>query len=680
MAFYTAESKDRVREAVDMIAIVSARTELRRAGPSSYEGLCPFHEERTPSFGIDPLKKVYYCFGCQASGDVFTFVQETESVDFKGALELLAERCGVELELEREDPREAERRQRRQRLSELLARTAAYYERCLWESREAERAREYLQSRDLGEEILREFRVGYAPSAWDSVLVASRRAGFSEAELYATGLTQRSQENGRLYDRFRGRIMFPLADVRGRVLGFGARALRAGEGGRTPKYLNTSDNEIYHKGQHLYGADLARAHAARAGEAILCEGYTDVIALHQAGLRNTVGLMGTALTAAQVGELGRMAGRVLLALDADTAGQEAMLRAARLAAGRRLDLRVVALPGGADPAELVQREGADAVREAVAAAVPFVRFRVQRALDAGDRSSAEGVDRTIEELRPVFATLPPSALRMELTQLVAGRLELPDSLVEGLVAGTVGQRADGRAVGGEAGRQAGAGRVSTNAAAADAHGGGAARGAASGFAQAGGRGGASGGRAPAAAGGRAGGRAAEAVTRREETERTFLALCIASPVEGARALGALDPQEHFTSERLRRAATHLQEDGRLGEPMAGIDEQDPQLTGVLAELVVQAGRESPAPAMLEVQRMQLELARLDRRIRGARGVREGGGVAAGSGRGARAGDTGSQAPADEASGESVSALAHRRAEVRRDFERAYERALQETGG
>jgi len=355
VAFYTRESKDRVRDAVDFVELVSARTELRRAGPARYEGLCPFHEERSPSFGIDPGQKVYYCFGCQASGDVFTFVQETEGVDFKGALELLADRFAVELEREEEDPKQAERRRQRERLLELLTRTAAYYERCLWEAEEAKAAREYLESRGLAEEILREFHVGYSPSAWDRVLLASRRGGFTEQELYATGLAQRSKENGRPYDRFRGRIMFPLADVRGRVLGFGARAMREEQ---KPKYLNTSDNDVYHKGSHLYGADLARAHAARAGQAILCEGYTDVIALHQAGLRNTVGSMGTALTAEQVGELARMAQTVLLALDADSAGQEAMLKAAGLAAKRKLELRVVALPAGTDPADLVQRDGA----------------------------------------------------------------------------------------------------------------------------------------------------------------------------------------------------------------------------------------------------------------------------------------------------------------------------------
>ena len=628
MALYTNESKDRVRDAVDFIELVSARTELRRAGPARYEGLCPFHDERTPSFGIDPAQKVYYCFGCQASGDVFTFVQESEGVDFKGALELLAERYGVELQREEEDPKEAEKRKRRERLLELLSRTAAYYERYLWESEEAARAREYLLGRGLGEEILREFRVGYAPSAWDRVLSASRRGGFSERELYDTGLAQRSKENppsgragGRPYDRFRSRIMFPLADVRGRVLGFGARAMREEQ---RPKYLNTSDNDIYHKGLQLYGADLARAHATKAGEVIVCEGYTDVIALHQAGIRNVVGLMGTALTAEQVGELARMAQTVLLALDADSAGQEAMLKAFRLANKRNLELRVVMLPTGADPAELIQRDGATAMQEAVKRTISFVSFRAERVLASGDPSNAEEQDRMIDELRPVFAELPESALRMELTRTVDSRMALKEGLAEKLLAAAPrapqrgaepghgprrGTRDDGRGEGGGEGQQA---RV----------------------------------RQP---------RVSE-LTRREETERAFLALCIASPEEGAAALEGLDVDEHFSSGLLRRAARRLRA-GDLRAPMsdpAGAEERledDPQLKGLLAELVVEAGRERSDTAMLEVQRLQLELARVDRQIQRARGQ----------------------------DGGEISTLAQRKAQVKRDFDTAYGRVLEQTG-
>jgi DNA primase len=620
VALYTNDSKDRVREAVDFLELVSARTELRRAGPARYEGLCPFHDERSPSFGIDPAQKVYYCFGCQASGDVFTFVQETEGVDFKGALELLAERYGVELQREAEDPREEEKRRRRERLWELLGRTASYYERYLWESEEAARAREYLLGRGLGEQALREFRVGYAPSAWDRVLLASRRGGFSEQELYETGLAQRSKENGRLYDRFRSRVMFPLADVRGRVLGFGARAMREDQ---RPKYLNTSDNDVYHKGLQLYGADLARAHATKAGEVILCEGYTDVIAMHQAGIRNVVGLMGTALTNEQVGELARMAQTVLLALDADSAGQEAMLKAFRLANKRKLELRVVTLPAAADPAELIQRDGAEAMQALVKGSISFVRFRAERVLASGDPSNTEVQDRMIAELRPVFAELPPSALRMELTQIVDSRMALRDGLAEQLLAAAPRAVERGAVRGSGAERGRGSPGNGASGAGEPAHT-----------------------RQP---------RVSE-MTRREETERAFLALCIASPDEGALALAGLDIDEHFSSGLLRRAARHLCA-GDLRAPMsevAGADERledDHQLKGLLAELVVEAGREQPDGAMLEVQRLQLELARVDRQIQRARGQ----------------------------DGGDVNALAQHKAAVKRDFDRAYGQVLEQTG-
>ncbi len=631
MARYTPETRDRVRDAIDFVELVGTRTELRRAGPRSYEGLCPFHDERTPSFSVEPVEKVYYCFGCQASGDVFTFVQETEGVDFKGALELLADRTGVELQLEREDPEEVKRRVRRERLLELLTRTSSYYERYLWESTEAAGARSYLEGRGLGEAILKEFRVGYAPSAWDRVLLASRRGGFSEAELYETGLAQRSQERRGLYDRFRSRIMFPLADMRGRVLGFGARAMRDGQ---RPKYLNTSDNDVYHKGRHLYGADLGRGSATKAGEVILCEGYTDVIALHQAGFKNTVGLMGTALTDEQVGELGRLAQTVLLALDADSAGQDAMLKASRLAARRKLELRVVELPAGADPAELVQQGGAEAIVAAVKQAVPFVRFRVERALASGDDSSPEGRDRMIAELRPVFETLPPSAMRMELTRLVSGRLGLSEGLAETLLVSGGGRARSGdQSVGNSesTGRTEGRRHDGIDSGANDGKGGK---------------------RGPAENGGS---RANRVLSARADTERAFLALCIATPQFGEPALAEVDLDGVFTSDLMRRAATHLKA-GALAEPLKDVDAEDRELVGLLAELTVEAGRwpvsaRSTKPPMLEVQQLQLQLAWVDRRIHAARaqGVGE------------------------------VSDLARLRGEVKQEFDRAQERALAESG-
>src|SRR3954452_20963457 len=346
MPRYADSDKEKVREAIDIVDLVSSRTELRRSGPGQYKGLCPFHDERSPSFSVDADKGFYHCFGCGVGGDAFRFVMETEGLDFVGALESLATRFGIELTIEDEDPAAAERRKARERLLELLERATAFYERYLWESSEAAPARAYLRDRGFTDETLKTFRAGYAPSAWDTLLMAGRQGGYGNKEIFDAALAVRAKGQGRIYDRFRRRIMFPLCDQRGHVLGFGARALGADQ---QPKYLNSSDNDVFHKGEHVFAGDLARVHATKAGSVIVAEGYTDVIALHQAGLRNTVGIMGTALTEKQVGALARLAPTALLALDADSAGQEAMVRAAKLAQGR-VELRVVPLPQDTDPA------------------------------------------------------------------------------------------------------------------------------------------------------------------------------------------------------------------------------------------------------------------------------------------------------------------------------------------
>src|SRR6478672_11415628 len=225
MALISNESLERVKGAADIVDVVSAHTDLRRQG-ARFVGLCPFHEERTPSFSVEPQEKLYHCFGCGVGGDVFDFVQEKEGIGFPEAVELLADRYGVELKREQEDPQAEARRKQRARLGELIERTAAFYATYLWDSKEAGKAREYLLERGLGEEVLRDFGVGFAPSAWDQVLTRGQRAGFSVAELRAAGLAQKGRSGGE-YDRFRARIMFPVRDRRGRVRGFGARALRA---------------------------------------------------------------------------------------------------------------------------------------------------------------------------------------------------------------------------------------------------------------------------------------------------------------------------------------------------------------------------------------------------------------------------------------------------------------------
>jgi len=561
MPRYTDDSRERVRDAVDFVELVGARTELRPAGPRRMTGLCPFHDERTPSFGIDPVEKLYHCFGCGVGGDVFKFAMETEGLDFAGALEVLAERAGIELEREAEDPRDAERRGRRERLLALLERTAAYYVRVLWESDEAAPARSYLAERGLEQEVLREFRIGFSPRSWDRVVVASRRAGYSEDELLAAGLGSRRREGPGLVDRFRGRIMFPLADVKGHVLGFGARALSADD---RPKYLNTSESDLFHKGSLVYGADLARAAAARAGRLVLVEGYTDVIALRQAGIPETVCSMGTALTERQLDALKRLTPKVLLCQDPDAAGQEAVAKgkdAIRVFnEGHRLrgfDLRVVRLPAGEDPADVVQREGAAAMRALLETSVPVARFEVERALDAGSLGSPEGRDEALRAVAPIVGRLEPGPLQYDLIQLIANRLQMPESLTSEALQGA----RSGRRV--EVAPQ----RVVTS------------------------------------------------VDRREETERAFLARCLAIKEAGRRALEEMDIDASFSVELTRRAAHYLAEN--LEHPGQSLPEGADDLARVVAELVIRAGELSADAEALAIERLQLDKNRLDREIAAA---------------------------------------------------------------
>ncbi len=582
MARYTQDSRERVRDAVDFEELVGARTELKRAGARRLQGLCPFHDERTPSFGIDPVEKLYHCFGCGVGGDVFSFVMETDGLDFAGALESLADRYGVELEREAEDPATAARRERNDRLLALLERTAAYYVRVLWESPEAGAAREYLASRGLEEGALREFRVGFSPGAFDRVVAASERAGYRAEELLACGLASRRRDGRGVIDRFRGRIMFPLCDERGRVLGFGARALRADD---QPKYLNSSDNDVFHKGELLYGADLARAAAARAGRVVLVEGYTDAIALRQAGVAEVVGSMGTALTERQVSALARLAPTALFCQDPDAAGQEAVSRSVaalrdvnRSRAGRGVEFKIVRLPSGSDPADVVQRDGADALRGLLERAVPLARFTVERALERGETRTAEGRDRALEEAAAAVRPLPPSVLRDELVQLVAGRLELSESLVNSTL--TAQHPLDPRRSSRFAGDGSSGGSFRAGREAAPTNG------------------------------------ARAASERREQSERAFLALCLALPEEGEARLASAHLDELFAAPATRRAAEYLR--GRLRSPAGELPAGDEPLARLVAELVIRAGQLEATPAKLELEALQLDLHNLDRRIAAAR--------------------------------------------------------------
>ena len=561
MSRYSDEDRERVRDAVDMVALVESRTELRRAGSNSYFGCCPFHDERSPSFHVRPEQKHYHCFGCQVSGDPFRFVMETEGVGFREAIELLADRFSVAVEPIEEDEGAAERRRERERLFELLERTTGFYERFFWDSKEAEPARQMLANRGLGRETLLAFRVGYSPSAWDRVLLASREAGFTEQELIAAGLAQKARDREAVFDRFRGRIMFPLADGRGRVLGFGARAMRDEQG---PKYLNSSESLLYHKGRQLFGLDVARSAAAKAGVLVLAEGYVDVLSLYEAEVTNAVGLMGTALTEDQASEMERTASVLSLALDADKAGQQAMVRAGRVVAGRKLELRVVPMPEGKDPGDLLVEEGPERLRARVLVSQPFVSFRVGLVLEQADLSSAEGKDRALEELRPILSDQPPGALREELIQRIASDLDLSSDLVVTVIGRNSTPSSSPKTTAPDR-RQS---------------------------------------QAPLTSG---------PALRQSQAERAFLALCLAAPDLGHIALQATDIDEHFTGDLERRAAKHLL--ANPTDPLAGLSgDEETQLASLLSKLLAVGSAMSASQSAIDLEALQLERLRLDRAI------------------------------------------------------------------
>ena len=358
------ESVEAVKAAIDMVELVGARTQLRRAG-GRYTGRCPFHEERTPSFSVNPQDKLYYCFGCGAGGDAITFVRETEQLDFSQAVEWLADRFRVTVEYEDGSPADDNRRRRRERLTALLERATGFYERHLWESDAGEPARTYLQGRGFGEEICREFRLGLAPGG---AMLAGRalKEGYTREELSAAGLVNR-----RGNDYFNGRLVFPLADARGRICGFQARRLRDDDP-IPAKYVNSPEGELFRKGDLLYGLDKARRAIAKQDRAVVVEGNTDVIALREAGFEPVVASMGTALTENQLRELSRLTGRLYLCFDADAAGQDATLRGMELATKRGLEVYVVPLEPGNDPAD-----DPAAFQERLATPNPYALHRVQ---------------------------------------------------------------------------------------------------------------------------------------------------------------------------------------------------------------------------------------------------------------------------------------------------------------
>lgn len=403
----------RVRDDADIVRLVTQHTQLKKVG-RQWSGICPFHDEKTPSFSVNQDKGVYYCFGCQAHGDAIDFIRQAEGLDFVGAVEVLAFRSGITLRYTERD--EGRSRDRRKELTALVARAALFYHEKLMDQKDASvrPARDYLRSRGYDGDVARTFTIGWAPDSWDML---SSYLKVSDEDLIAAGLGA-VNPRGSQYDFFRARIMFPIFDERGEAVAFGGRKLPHAEG---PKYKNTSDRaEVYSKSRTLYGLNWAKTEAGRMDELVVCEGYTDVIGCHLAGVERSVATCGTALTPDHARKMARFAKRAVLAFDADGPGQAAAERLYGWESEFGLQFEVADLPAGFDPSDLAFSDPDD-LQRAVLEARPYLEFRVDRVLGRANMDSLEGRARAATEAMALVAEHPDELVRDQYVMRIADR-------------------------------------------------------------------------------------------------------------------------------------------------------------------------------------------------------------------------------------------------------------------
>jgi DNA primase len=411
-----------VQEGNDLVEIISGYVALKKSG-QNYVGLCPFHGEKSPSFTVSPSKQLFHCFGCGAGGNLFTFLMKMEGLTFPEAVRSLSQRIGLVL-AESSNPNPEVRQ--KSRLRSLLQLAAQQFQEQLRTDARAAKARAYLAERGISEATIEAFGLGCALAGWDSLMTPLVRKGWTAQELMDAGLIVRRNDNSGYYDRFRDRVIFPIRDLRGQVVGFGARALPDGNNVSQPKYLNSPETALYSKGRVLYGLDRARPAAARAGYLVVVEGYFDAIVPHQAGFAQVVATLGTALTTSHLTILQRLVPKVVLLFDPDPAGVNATLRTVELFLEHGMDASVATLPAGEDPDSFVHRFGLPAFEERIAEAQPLLAFAVERALACTPHAQIDGKKAVIRSLAP---TMRKVQSRLELDhylRLLAQRLDVSE--------------------------------------------------------------------------------------------------------------------------------------------------------------------------------------------------------------------------------------------------------------
>ncbi len=400
----------------DIVELIGSYVNLRKTG-NNYRGLCPFHAEKTPSFTVSPEKNIFYCFGCQTGGNIFTFLMRIENLPFVEAVARVAARVGVELA---KTP--GGRGGRRQEMLRLNQAVSEHYHDLLMQTRPGEEARAYLQDRGIDSSTIDQYKLGYSLDSWDDLVRALKAKRFSLPLACELGLIVARKETG-YYDRFRGRLIFPIEDAQGRVLGFGARSLKEEQ----PKYMNSPDSALYHKGDNLYGMKLARKEIMAQGRCLVVEGYFDFLVLYQHGIRNALASLGTALTARQVELINQNCKKAVLIFDADPAGEKAALRGLELFLATEVDVRVAVLPAGEDPDSFLRKEGKEAFLAAVEGAnKPLVDFLVEIALAELDPSDSAYQAKVVERVTPILAKIPDNVLRQEQADRMAELLRLRD--------------------------------------------------------------------------------------------------------------------------------------------------------------------------------------------------------------------------------------------------------------
>ncbi len=442
MAFADGEIAQ-VRAATDIVAVISEHVALKRSG-RRWTGLCPFHGEKTPSFSVNAEQGVYYCFGCRASGDAIKFVREIQHVDFRDAMQFLADKAGIELH---EDESSGLKNKERKELMEAMAQAVEWYHERLLTSPDAGRARQYLRARGIDGETVRKFKLGWAPDAWDALATSLK---LPVKVLTGTGLGFENSR-GRRQDALRARVVFPIFDTAGKPIALGGRILPPHpddpprtDGRVEPKYKNSPETAIYSKRRTLYALNVAKDDIIKSGEILVCEGYTDVIGFFQAGVPRAVATCGTALSEEHFKTMRNFARRIVLAYDADAAGQSAAASVYQWERKHEVDVAVVRLPSGMDPGELAQKDP-QALRDAVAAAIPFLQFRLDRVLAGANLTSAEGRARAAEAAVEVVAEHPTELVRDQYLQQIADRCRVDVERLRPMVDAAIrrGPRPDG---------------------------------------------------------------------------------------------------------------------------------------------------------------------------------------------------------------------------------------------